>query len=97
MTPCSLPNAMTEPGEGDGADEDADEDLDLVDARLDAGEARARGPSAEAKPTSTAAAPTKLCRMATSCGIAVISTRAASTAPMRAADGEHAEPAVRSS
>ena len=46
-------------------------------------------------PTSTAAAPTKLCSIATSSGIAVISTRAASTAPItppiaeRA--GQHAE------
>ena len=43
------------------------------------------GSSVIANPTSTAAAPTKLWRIATSCGIAVICTRAASAAPMRAA------------
>ncbi len=41
-------------------------------------------PKVPANPTSTAARPTKLCRMATSCGIDVISTRAASTAPITA-------------
>ena len=70
-------------GEGDRADEDADEDLDVVDRALRCrSNVRRVGSSVIAKPTSTAAAPTKLCRIATSCGIEVISTRAASAAPM---------------
>ncbi len=40
--------------------------------------------SAEPMPTRTAAAPTKLCRIATSSGIEVIATRAASVWPMSA-------------
>ena len=41
-------------------------------------------------PTSTAAAPTKLCSIATSSGIDVIATRAATNAPIDAADAERA-------
>ena len=40
------------------------------------------GPRWLANPTSTAARPTKLCRIATSCGIEVISTRLATMAPI---------------
>ena len=68
-------------GEGHRADEHAEEHLDVVDQSVGPGELQC-GIEVMAKPTSTAAAPTKLCRIATSCGIAVICTRAASAAPI---------------
>jgi hypothetical protein len=64
-------------GERDGADEDVDEDLESCSDRAAAGVTSSAQVAGE--PTSTAAAPTKLCRSATSSGMAVIATRAAMT------------------
>ena len=81
MTPCSFPKAMIDPVNVT-APMKTPMKISTSWMRASAPVSPVAGPSSDAKPTSTAAAPTKLCRMATSCGIEVISTRAASTAPM---------------
>ncbi len=81
MMPWSLPNATTEPVKVT-APTNTPTKISISWMRASAPVRPVGGPNAEAKPTSTAAAPTKLWRMATSCGIAVISTRAARMAPM---------------
>ncbi len=81
ITPCSLPNATTEPVKVT-APTNTPMKISTSWMRASTPLRPAGGAKAEANPTSTAAAPTKLCRMATSWGMAVISTRAARTAPM---------------
>ena len=73
-------------GEGDRADEHADLHLDVV-REIDR---RCPLPISVPMPTSTAATPTKLCSMATSSGIAVICTRAATRAADERAEREAA-------
>jgi hypothetical protein len=65
-----LPEGDDRAGEGDRADEHAEKDLDGVDRAGGAGEVEPAEPGRRRMPTSTAAAPTKLCRTATSSGIA---------------------------
>ena len=79
-------------GEGDRADEGADEELELV-ARRACGTGRPidAGLLTAAMAISTAARPTSECIAATSSGICVICTRRATTAPIDAADRHAAE------
>ncbi len=83
MSPCSLPNATTEPVKVI-APTNTPTNVSIWWMVASTPVCATVGSSVPPSPTSTAAAPTKLCRMATSCGIEVISTRAAMTAPMAA-------------
>ena len=81
MRPCSLPNATIDPVKVT-APTNTPTNVSIWWMVAATPSCTAVGSSVPPRPTSTAAAPTKLCRMATSCGIDVISTRDASTAPI---------------
>ena len=81
ITPCSLPQAITDPVNV-SAPMNTPMKVSMSWIVCSAPTSVLAGCSLLLIPTSTAAAPTKLCRIATSCGIAVIETRVATTAPM---------------
>ena len=85
ITPCSLPQAITEPVKVSAPMK--------TPTKVSTSWIVASAPTSVLAgwrwlliPTSTAAAPTKLWRIATSCGIAVMETRLATTAPMSPAN-----------
>ena len=85
-------------GEGDRADEGADEELELVAASGSAsGRPNAAGLLTTAIAISTAAMPTSECIAATSSGICVICTRRATTAPIAPpiGDADEDQPTLR--